>query len=69
MMGTQSNGNPYCGRMAKITLNGNSVTGKLVDKCGACVGQSIDLSDHLFATLGASTTTGRYHDVEWSFTS
>ena len=69
MMGGQSNGNPYCGRMATITLDGKSVQGKLVDKCGACEGQSIDLSDHLFAALGASTTVGRYHDVKWSFTS
>jgi len=69
MMGTQSNGNPYCGRMATITLNGKSATGKLVDKCGACQGQSIDLSDHLFAALGADVSTGRYHNIEWHFSS
>jgi hypothetical protein len=68
MMGDQSNGNPYCGRMATITLDGKTATGKLVDKCPACDGQSIDLSDHLFADLGATTNTGRYHDVKWSFT-
>ncbi len=68
MMGDQSNGNPYCGRRATITLNGKIATGKLVDKCPACGGQSIDLSDHLFADLGATTNIGRYHDVKWSFT-
>jgi len=57
MMSDQSNGNPYCGRMAIITLDGKTATGKLVD-----------LSDHLFADLGATTNTGRYHDVKWTFT-
>lgn len=37
MMGTQSNGNPYCGRTATITANGKSVVAKLVDKCMGCV--------------------------------
>lgn len=68
MMGDQSNGNPYCGRMATITFNGKVATGKLVDKCPGCDGQSIDLSYHLFAALGATTNTGRYHNVKWSFT-
>jgi hypothetical protein len=49
MMGDQSNGNPYCGRLATITLYGKTAAGKLVDKCPACDGQFIDLSDHLFA--------------------
>ena len=68
MMGEQSNGNAYCGRMATITLNGKSASGKLVDKCGACKGQDIDLSDHLFAALGAEVPVGRYSNVEWHFT-
>ena len=42
-MGTQSNGNPFCGRMATIELNGVSVTGKLVDKCMGCVSCSLSI--------------------------
>ena len=37
-MGEQSNGNPFCGRMAKIKVPGKPVvTAKLVDKCMGCV--------------------------------
>jgi hypothetical protein len=65
MMGDKGNGNLYCGRMATITLYGKTATGKLVGKCD---GQSIDLSDHLFADLDASIYTDRYHNVNCSFT-
>jgi len=38
MMGEQSNGNPFCGRMATIKVAGKApVTAKLVDKCMGCV--------------------------------
>ena len=38
MMGEQSNGNPFCGRMAKIKVPGKPVvSAKLVDKCMGCV--------------------------------
>ncbi|KAL8711315.1 MAG: hypothetical protein Q9220_004212 [cf. Caloplaca sp. 1 TL-2023] len=66
MMGDQSNGNPFCGRQAEISLNGKTVTGKLVDKCGGCGGQSIDLSHKLFQAL-ASEDKGRIGDVSWKF--
>ncbi|KAL8953725.1 MAG: hypothetical protein Q9222_000407 [Ikaeria aurantiellina] len=66
MMGAQSNGNPFCGRQAEISLNGKTVTGKLVDKCGGCQGQSIDLSHKLFQAL-ASEDKGRISGVSWKF--
>lgn len=66
MMGTQSNGNPFCGRQAEISLNGKTVVGKLVDKCGGCEGQSIDLSHSLFDAL-APESKGRISDVTWHF--
>ena len=37
MMGTQSNGNPFCGRSATVYVDGKSVVVKLVDKCMGCV--------------------------------
>ena len=38
MMGEQSNGNPFCGRMAQIKVPGKPVVAaKLVDKCMGCV--------------------------------
>jgi len=38
MMGEQSNGNPFCGRMAMIKVPGKApVKAKLVDKCMGCV--------------------------------
>ncbi|KAL8908607.1 MAG: hypothetical protein Q9207_000695 [Kuettlingeria erythrocarpa] len=66
MMGAQSNGNPFCGRQAEVSLNGKTVKGKLVDKCGGCQGQSIDLSHSMFQAL-ADEGKGRISDVKWRF--
>ncbi|KAL8793366.1 MAG: hypothetical protein Q9195_004044 [Heterodermia aff. obscurata] len=69
MMGDQSNGNPFCGRMAQIKVPGKPVvSAKLVDKCMGCKNQSIDLSNHLFDQL-APEAEGRLHNIEWWFTS
>ena len=53
MMGTQSNGNPYCGKTVTITCTktGLSTTATVVDKCMGCTGNSIDLSTKAFAAL------------------
>ncbi|KAL8873777.1 MAG: hypothetical protein Q9174_000816 [Haloplaca sp. 1 TL-2023] len=66
MMGAQSNGNPFCGRQAEVTLNGKTVVGKLVDKCGGCEGQDIDLSHSMFQAL-ADEGKGRIEGVKWHF--
>ncbi|KAL8739004.1 MAG: hypothetical protein Q9181_000286 [Wetmoreana brouardii] len=66
MMGEQSNGNPFCGRSAEIELDGKKAVGKLVDKCGGCEGQSIDLSHKLFQAL-APESMGRISGVKWHF--
>ncbi|KAI4285336.1 MAG: hypothetical protein L6R38_000761 [Xanthoria sp. 2 TBL-2021] len=66
MMGTQSNGNPFCGRKAEVTLDGKTVVGKLVDKCMGCVGQDIDLSHKMFQAL-ADEGRGRISSVSWKF--
>jgi hypothetical protein len=52
-MGTQSNGNPYCGKTMtiKCTKTGKVTTAKVVDKCMGCVGFSIDLSNKAYAEL------------------
>ncbi|KAL8886190.1 MAG: hypothetical protein Q9192_006525 [Flavoplaca navasiana] len=66
MMGEQSNGNPFCGRRAEVTLDGKTVVGKLVDKCMGCKGQDIDLSHKMFQAL-ADEDRGRIADVKWKF--
>ncbi|KAI4275839.1 MAG: hypothetical protein LQ337_002890 [Flavoplaca oasis] len=66
MMGEQSNGNPFCGRRAEVTLDGKTVVGKLVDKCMGCKGQDIDLSHKMFQAL-ANEDRGRIADVKWKF--
>ena len=66
MMGTQSNGNPFCGRRAEVTLDGKTVVGKLVDKCMGCTGQDIDLSHKMFQAL-ADEGRGRVSGVSWKF--
>ncbi|KAI9711096.1 MAG: hypothetical protein M1812_007290 [Candelaria pacifica] len=67
MMGTQSNGNPFCSRTVTVSLNGKTANATVVDKCMGCEGQSIDLSDHLFGQLG-NPAIGRTQ-AQWWFTS
>lgn len=64
-MGTQSNGNPFCGKTVTITKGGKSVIAKVVDKCMGCTGKSIDLSNAAFIEL-AEFAVGRT-TAEWWF--
>lgn len=68
MMGTQSNGNPFCGRKVQIRKNGMMVEAEVVDKCMGCVGQDLDLSEKAFAALGIDQGVGRT-TAEWNFIS
>ncbi|PQE27565.1 allergen asp f7 protein [Rutstroemia sp. NJR-2017a BBW] len=61
LMGTQSNGNPYCGLYVTISYGGKTV----VDKCMGCTGNSIDLSRAAWNQL-ASEDVGRTQ-AEWWF--
>lgn len=65
MMGTQSNGNPFCGKSVTVKLNGKSIVAKVVDKCMGCEIHAIDLSDVAFAAL-EDMGVGRTQ-VEWYF--
>ena len=53
LMGTQSNGNPYCGKTITITCTttGKTTTATVVDKCMGCDNYSIDLSNAAFLEL------------------
>lgn len=67
LMGSQSNGNPYCGRSVSIkTPNGGTVSATVGDKCMGCEGDSIDMTDALFAAALPSGD-GRVSNVEWWF--
>lgn len=65
LMGTQSNGNPYCGMTVTIIKGTKKVTAKVVDKCMGCVGMAIDLSNHAFDQL-ADESVGRT-TAQWYF--
>lgn len=65
LMGTQSNGNPNCGKKIKINYGGKSVTVKVVDKCMGCAKYDLDLSPAAFKTL-APESAGRIKG-SWSF--
>lgn len=65
MMGTQSNGNPFCGKSVTIKLGSKTVQAKVVDKCMGCEGNSIDLSNAAFEVL-ADFAVGRTQ-AEWWF--
>lgn len=66
-MGSQSNGNPMCGKTIKIfnTANGKSSTGVIHDKCPGCVEGSIDVSQKLFEEL-ADLADGRI-EISWNW--
>jgi len=53
LMGTQSNGNSYCGLYITIQCKttGKTTTAKVVDKCMGCEDYSIDLSNAAFLDL------------------
>lgn len=66
-MGSQSNGNPMCGKTIKIfnNANGKSSTGVIHDKCPGCVAGSIDVSQKLFEEL-ADLADGRI-EISWNW--
>lgn len=67
-MGTQSNGNPYCGRALTIRnpTTGQTVQATVGDKCMGCSGRSIDLTNALFGAVGGGCD-GRCSGFEWWF--
>jgi hypothetical protein len=66
-MGSQSNGNPYCGRSVTIIgTDGSPHTATVADKCMGCVGNSIDLTPVLFKAV-APAGDGRVAGISWYF--
>jgi hypothetical protein len=65
LMGTQSNGNPYCGKTVTIQKGSAKVIATVVDKCMGCTGMSIDLSNKAFSGLGIAYDTGRTQGTWW----
>lgn len=67
-MGTQSNGNPYCGKSLTIQNpnTGATVQATVGDKCMGCTGRSIDLTDALFNAVDPSCN-GRCSGFNWWF--
>lgn len=69
VMGSQSNGNPMCGKTIKVynSANGKSTTGIIRDKCPSCVKGSIDVSQKMFEELG-DIADGRI-EISWNWAS
>ena len=67
LMGSQSNGNPYCGKTVKIVNGDISITATVVDKCMGCKDYAIDLSNKAFLGLGEQLSVGR-KVISWYFT-
>ncbi|KAL1898427.1 hypothetical protein Cpir12675_001894 [Ceratocystis pirilliformis] len=59
VMGTQSNGNPYCGKTATVTGNGKTITATIRDKCMGCTPEHIDGSKKIFLDLFGSLDAGK----------
>ncbi|KAH6844952.1 RlpA-like double-psi beta-barrel-protein domain-containing protein-containing protein [Chaetomium sp. MPI-CAGE-AT-0009] len=66
LMGTQSNGNPMCGKTITIKANGKTVQALVHDKCPSCAPGDIDGSENIFMTLFGSLDAGR-ETIEWWF--
>ncbi|KAK4986461.1 hypothetical protein LTR66_000141 [Elasticomyces elasticus] len=60
------NNNPRCGKYVTLSYGGVTHQAKIVDTCGGCLPNAIDLSDSLFAAV-APKGDGRVHNVEWWF--
>ncbi|KAK1979609.1 RlpA-like double-psi beta-barrel-protein domain-containing protein-containing protein [Colletotrichum cereale] len=66
VMGAQSNGNPYCGKKVKISVDGKTAIATVRDKCMGCKADDIDVSEKCFLEMFDSLGVGR-QTVEWSF--
>ncbi|OAQ61761.1 riboflavin aldehyde-forming enzyme [Pochonia chlamydosporia 170] len=65
-MGTQSNGNPMCGKSITIYANGKTATATVKDKCMGCETDAIDVSEKVFKDLFGGLGGGR-EKITWSF--
>lgn len=65
-MGTQSNGNPFCGKTVTIKYGGKTVRATVQDKCMGCVGRDIYVSNAAFNALGIAESVGRTN-ADWWF--
>ncbi|RVX70269.1 hypothetical protein B0A52_05602 [Exophiala mesophila] len=68
-MGTQSNGNPYCGRTVTLVnpVSGTTVTATVGDKCMGCEGRAIDCTNALFNAITDGKGDGRMAGIQWYF--
>jgi len=73
MMGSQSNqgkgdnANPYCGKKVTVEYGGKSVVATVVDKCGGCAYEDLDLSHAAFSALTPDWQTLGRQKATWYF--
>ncbi|KDN65612.1 putative SCP-like extracellular protein [Colletotrichum sublineola] len=65
-MGSQSNGNPLCGRQARIRGPRGEAVVTVTDKCMGCAVHDIDVSPAVFERVAGSQGLGRVGNIEWS---
>ncbi|KAK4230262.1 putative allergen asp f7 protein [Podospora fimiseda] len=66
VMGTQSNGNPYCGKSISVSANGKTVQATVRDKCMGCAADAVDGTEKMFLELFGTLDVGRA-PVKWWF--
>lgn len=59
VMGTQSNGNPYCNQHVTIEANGKTIKAVIRDKCMGCAAGDVDVSKAAFKALYGDLEGGR----------
>ncbi|TQN67428.1 Allergen Asp f 7-like protein [Colletotrichum shisoi] len=65
-MGSQSNGNPLCGRTVRIKGPNGQTDVKVTDKCMGCAETDIDVSPAVFEKVVGDKGLGRVGNIEWS---
>ncbi|KAK1983607.1 SCP-like extracellular protein [Colletotrichum cereale] len=65
-MGSQSNGNPLCGRQVHIKGPKGTATVTVTDKCMGCAAHDIDVSPAVFERVAGGLGLGRVGNIEWS---
>jgi expansin (peptidoglycan-binding protein) len=62
--GGNPNQNPLCGKNARVTYQGKTVTVTLTDRCQGCAYGDLDFSPHAFSQL-ADQSVGRISGISW----
>ncbi|RKP35872.1 hypothetical protein BJ085DRAFT_16827 [Dimargaris cristalligena] len=65
-MGSESNGNPNCFHIVRVTYAGQSVDAMITDTCPGCDVNQLDLNESIAKHFGEKFIDDGENDIEWS---